>query len=135
MFVGGNGKSKTQLNSNWDWGTIHLLTKTKHAADKEQNSFKYSEINTGMPKDKSELSRNTTKPTKWPVRPAKTHISQGIRQVWSELPLSAWRKLGSLATHWAHSEDSDQSGRMPTLIWVFAGSTGHFVEFVMLQLN
>ena len=37
--------------------------------------------------------------------------------------LSAWRKLGSLATHWAHSEDSDQTGRMPRLIWVFADLT------------
>ena len=32
------------------------------------------------------------------VRPAKTQISLGIRPVWSESPLSAWRKLGSLAT-------------------------------------
>ena len=37
--------------------------------------------------------------------------------------LSTWRKLGSWATHWAHSEDSDQTGRMPRLIWVFAGRT------------
>ena len=36
----------------------------------------------------------TRKPTEWPVRPAKTEISLGT-----------WRKLGSLATHWAHSED------------------------------
>ena len=57
------------------------------------------------------------------VRPAKTEISLGIRPVWSESSLSAWRKLGSLATHWAHSEDSDQTGRMPRLIWVFAGRT------------
>ena len=35
--------------------------------------------------------------------------------------LSAWRKLGSLATHWAHSKGSDQTGRMPRLIRVFAG--------------
>ena len=41
----------------------------------------------------------------------------------SESLLSAWRKLGSLATYWAHSEDSDQTGRMPRLIWVFAGRT------------
>ena len=34
-----------------------------------------------------------------------------------------WRKLGSLATHWAHSEDSGQTGRMPRLIWVFDGRT------------
>ena len=41
----------------------------------------------------------------------------------SESSLSAWRKLGSLATHWVHSEDSDQTGRMPRLIWVFARRT------------
>ena len=64
-----------------------------------------------------------TKPTKWHVPPAKTHISLDIRPVWSESSLSAWRKLGSLATHWVHSEDSDQTDRMPRLIWVFAGCT------------
>ena len=37
--------------------------------------------------------------------------------------LSVWRKLGSLATHWVHSEYSDQAVRMPRLIWVFAEST------------
>ena len=57
------------------------------------------------------------------VRPAKTLIRLGICPVWLESSLSAWRKLGSLATHWAHSEDSDQTGRMPRLIWVFAGRT------------
>ena len=57
------------------------------------------------------------------VRPVKTQISLGIRPVWSESSLSAWRNLGSLDTHWAHSEDSDQTGRMPRLIWVFAGRT------------
>ena len=57
------------------------------------------------------------------VRPAKTQISLGICPVWSESSLSAWRKLGSLATHWAHSKDSDQTGQMPRLIWVFAGRT------------
>ena len=54
------------------------------------------------------------------MRPAKTQISLGIYKVWSESLLSAWRKLGSLATHWAHSEDSDQTGRMH----------GYFVGFV-----
>ena len=42
------------------------------------------------------------------------------RPVWSESSLSAWRKLGSLVTHWAYSEDSDQTGWLPRLIWVFA---------------
>ena len=62
-----------------------------------------------------------TKPTKWHVRPAKTQISLSIRPVWSESSLSPWIKLGSLATHWACIEDSDQTWRMPRLIWVFAG--------------
>ena len=39
------------------------------------------------------------------VRPVKTQIKLGICPVWSESSLSAWRKVGSLATHWAHSED------------------------------
>ena len=55
--------------------------------------------------------------------------------VWLEPSLSIWRKLGSLATHWTHSEDSDQTGRMPKLIWVFAGRTCHFVGFVMRRLK
>ena len=63
------------------------------------------------------------KTNKMSVRPAKTQISMGIRPVWSDSSLSAWRKPGSLASHWAHSEDSDQTGRMPALIWVFAGRT------------
>ena len=72
---------------------------------------------------KSYLSRLMTKSIKWHVRPAKTQISLGIRQGWSEFLLSAWRKLASLTTHWAHREDSEQTGRMPKLIWVFAGHT------------
>ena len=44
------------------------------------------------------------------ARPEKTQISLGIRPVWSESSLSTWRKLGSLATHWVHSKDSDQTG-------------------------
>ena len=48
---------------------------------------------------------------------------------------SAWWKLGSLGTHWAHSNESDQTGRTLRLIWVFAGRTCHFVGFVMRWLN
>ena len=80
------------------------------------------------------LSCLMTKSTKWHVCPVKTQISMGICPVWSESSLSAWRMLGSLATHWVHSEDSDQTGRMPKLIWVFAGHTGHFVRFVIGRL-
>ena len=76
-------------------------------------------------------SRLMTRPTKWHVRPAKNQISLGSRPFWSESSLSAWRKL----TQWAHSEDSDQTGEMPRLIWVFAGRTCHFVGFVMKRIN
>ena len=69
------------------------------------------------------MSRLMKQTTKWHVHQAKTQINLGICPVWSESSLSAWRKLGSLATHWVHSEDSDQSRRMPRLIWVFAGRT------------
>ena len=63
------------------------------------------------------------KTNKVSVRPAKTQISLGIRPIWSASSLSAWRNLGSLATHWVYSKDSDQTGLMPRLIWVFAGRT------------
>ena len=78
------------------------------------------------------MSMRMAKSTEWPVRPAKTQISMGIRPVWSEPSLSAWK---SFATYWAHSEDSGQTGRMPRLIWVFAGRTGYFVGFVVLRLK
>ena len=48
------------------------------------------------------VSRGTTKPTKWPVWPAKTLIRLGIRTVWSEP--SACITIVFLAIHWAHSE-------------------------------
>ena len=79
------------------------------------------------------LSRHD-KTNKMAVRPANTQISLGIRPVWSESSLSAWRKLGSLATQWVQSKDSDQTGRIPRLIWVFAGRTCHFVGFVTMRL-
>ena len=55
------------------------------------------------------------KTNKASVRPAKTQIL-GVRPVWSESSLSAWRKLWPLATHWAHSENSAKTGRTVTLL-------------------
>ena len=68
------------------------------------------------------MSRDMTKQTKWLC------AQQRLRSAWAstqsdQSSLSAWRNLGSLATNSAHSEDSDQTGRMPRLIWVFAGRT------------
>ena len=57
------------------------------------------------------------------VRSAKTQISLGIRPVWSESSQYAqWVAEDPSFLH-ADSEDSDQAGRMPRLIWVFAGRT------------
>ena len=53
------------------------------------------------------------KPTKWVC------TQWRLWSAWT----SAWRKLGFLITNWAHSEDSDQTGRMPRLIWVYAWRT------------
>ena len=64
----------------------------------------------------------------------KTQIGLSICPVRLVSLLPAGKNIRSLATHWAHSEDSDQTGRMPRLIWVFAGRTGQFVVFVMRRL-
>ena len=63
------------------------------------------------------------KTNKMSVRPAKTPISLGIRPVWSESSLCAqWVAKDPMFLH-ADSDDSDQTARMPRLIWVFAGRT------------
>ena len=68
------------------------------------------------------------------VHQAKTRISLGIRPVWSGSSLSAWRKLGSLATHWVYSEDwSDWADAQADLSLRWAHN--HFVGFVMSRLK
>ena len=81
----------------------------------------------------SQMSRDMTKPTKWVCAQLRLRSAWAFAQS-EQSSLSAWGKLGSLATHWVHSEDSDQTGRMPRLICVFAGPT-HFVCFVMSRLK
>ena len=74
------------------------------------------------------------KTNKVSVPPAKTRISLGICPVWSESSLCAqWVAKDPTFLH-ADSEDSDQTWRMPRLIWVLAGCICHFVGFVMMQL-
>ena len=81
------------------------------------------------------MSCNMTKPTKWQVRPAKTQISLGIRPVWSDSSLGAhWVAKDPSFLH-ADGKDSDQTGQMPRLIWVFAGPTCQFEGFVTRQLK
>ena len=57
------------------------------------------------------------------VRPAKTQISLGIRLVWSEYLLCAQCVAKDPSFLHADSEGSDQTGRMPRLVSVFAGRT------------
>ena len=82
----------------------------------------------------SYLSCSTTKPTQWHVHPAKTQISHAHPRSLTEfLPCAQWVTEVPMFLH-VDSEDSDQTGWIPRLIWVFAGRTGHFVGFVMLWL-
>ena len=68
------------------------------------------------------LSHNTTKTRKVTVRPTSVHLIRVFG-----------RKLGSLATHWAHSEDwSDWVDAQADLILRWTHS--HFVGFVMSRL-
>ena len=76
------------------------------------------------------LSRLTTKPTKWHVRPAKTQINLGIRPVWSESSLSTWgllsleRTAKPLIRLWA---DAQADLNTSHLLCTTNGRKGHFV--------
>ena len=68
------------------------------------------------------LSHDMTKPTKWVC------AQRRFRSAWAsaqsdQSSLSAWRKLGSLTTHWAHSEHWSD--------WAHS----HFVGFGMMRLK
>ena len=80
------------------------------------------------------LCRSMTKPTQWPVRPVTTQFSLGIRLFWSESTLCLQWVAKDPRYLYADSEYYDQTGQMPRLICVYAGCTGHFVDFVMLLL-
>ena len=73
-----------------------------------------------------------TKPTKWSVHAAK--ISLGIHPDWSGSLLCTFSVPNIQMLLHVNSEDSHQNERINRLIWIFAGCTGHFVGFVMLQL-
>ena len=82
------------------------------------------------------------KTNKIAVRPAKTQISLGIRPVWSESSLCAQWVAKDPPFLQTDSKVSDQTGRMPRLIWVFDGRTliwlvlscrGSFFLFVLVS--
>ena len=69
-----------------------------------------------------EMSHDMTKLTKWVC------TQRRLRSAWTsaqfdQSSLSSRRNFGSLATHWVHSKDSDQTGRMSRVNRVFAERT------------
>ena len=74
------------------------------------------------------------KTNKLSVRPGKTQISLGICPVWSESSLCTQWVAKDPSFLYVDNKDSDQTGRMPRLIWVFTGCICHFVGFVMRRL-
>ena len=70
------------------------------------------------------------KTNKMNMRPTNTQISLGIRPVWSESSLSqsAWRRLGSLAIHWVHCKDSDQTVGFAILLENIPYKEGYIAE-------
>ena len=82
-----------------------------------------------------QMSWSMVKPTKSPVRPAKTDQPGHLPSLIS-LHCPHEEALGP----WLSCEDwvlgyPLKTGQMPRLIWDFARRTGHFVGFVMLWLN
>ena len=75
------------------------------------------------------------KTNKMAVRPTKTRISLGIRPFWSESSLCAHLVAKDPSFLHADSKDSDQTGQMPWLIWIFAGRTLILLVFVLLRLR
>ena len=57
-------------------------------------------------------------------------ISPAICPVWS---VFAMHPVGSQGPK--RTAKTDQTGRVPRMLWVFAGHTGHFAGFVVLRLN
>ena len=69
------------------------------------------------------MSRNVRKRTFVHVHPAMIQISLRIRAVWSESSLSADLIAKDAKFLHADNEDSNQTARMRSLIWVFVGCT------------
>ena len=102
-----------------------LVTHKAHSDDSDQTGrmLRLILFLSGCTDHSVDLSHSTTKLTTWPVRPVKTQISLCIRPVWSESSLCHQCVAKDPRFLPADSEESDQTGRMPRLIWVFAGRT------------
>ena len=77
------------------------------------------------------MSQHRTKSTKRPVWWANTPVSLCIQPAWLGFSLILLWIACRLKKAHAISEDSDQTARMRSLIWVFAGRTRLIVGFVV----
>ena len=79
------------------------------------------------------MSRDITKPTKWVCALRRRRSTWASVQPDQESSLSAWRKLGPFATHWAQAKTLIRLGGCPG--WSeFRWAHSHFVGFVMSWL-
>ena len=72
--------------------------------------------------------------TAWQNQQNNLCAQQRLKSAWASAQsdqslLSAWRNLGFLVTQWAHSEDSDQTGRR--LIWSESSLGVHVILLVL----
>ena len=120
FHIEGFDQLDSHIQENWNDNTLNVVKKLAKLC-----CLFYKRDNVGF--NSMEVRHGTTKPTKRPVRPAKAQISlirvfavRMKKHLVLGLPLSIQR--------------TEQTGRMPRLIWVFAGCTCHFVGFVMRRL-
>ena len=133
--VGGQIAKYYFMGAKLDWSDIHSYLTTL-CLDQGQFPIRNILIFIGQYREGKKMVSEPPhdKTNKKNVRPAKTQISLGIRTVWSESLLCTQCVAKDTSSLHADSEDSDQTGRMPRLIWVFAGRTCHFVCFVMRRV-
>ena len=81
-----------------------------------------------------QLSRLMTKPTLWLCAQRRLRSAWAFAQSDQSLRCPHEKIARVLSNPLSTSEDSDQSGQMPSLIWVFAGRTCHIVGFVVTRL-
>ena len=81
-----------QVRASFSWLNLWLSSAPEYAEIRKI----FSSCNTIIVESRFNLSHSMTKPTKWPVRPAKTQISLRICPVWSEslLCTSGGKRLG-----------------------------------------
>ena len=86
-------------------------------------------------------SRHDWKIVDWDIKPQhkQTNKMTKLRSAWASAQpdkssqWAQWVAKDSMLLH-TDNKDSDQTGQMPRVIWVFVGHTCHFVGFVMQWL-